>query len=99
MVTKPPPVLLIHGTVGSKMRAKSRISAHAEDAWVNSQIIPRMMIATKVANDLWCAPDLETLWVESHVAKYVDVTPYPGLEGPVVYSHSKGSSACCVSGE
>lgn len=81
MVTKPPPVLLIHGTVGSKMRAKSRISAHAEDAWVNSQIIPRMMIATKVANDLWCAPDLETLWVESHVAKYVDVTPYPGLEG------------------
>ncbi|EFO64690.1 Hypothetical protein GLP15_1485 [Giardia lamblia P15] len=81
MTTKPPPVLLIHGTVGSKMLAKSRISPHTEDAWVNSQIIPRMMIATKVANNLWCAPNPETLWVESHVAKYVDVAPYPGLEG------------------
>lgn len=81
MATKPPPILLIHGTVGSKMRAQSRISSYKEDAWVNSRIVPRMMIATKVADDLWCTPNPETLWVESHVAKYVDVAPYPGLEG------------------
>lgn len=81
MTTKPPPILLIHGTVGSKMLAKSRISPYTEDAWVNSQIIPRMMMATKVANDLWCTPNPDTMWVESHVAKYVDVKPYPGLEG------------------
>lgn len=81
MAIKPPPVLLIHGTVGSKMLAKSRISSYEEDAWVNSQFIPRMMIATKVANDLWCTPNPDTMWVESHVAKYVDVKPYPGLEG------------------
>ena len=63
------------------MRAQSRISSYTEDAWVNSRIVPRMMIATKVADDLWCIPNPETLWVESHVAKYVDVAPYPGLEG------------------